>query len=218
MTIDWSDPHLQGVLVGGAIGLAGVLAAAVAGYLGARGGARIAATAAREVARLAQAESQSDRQVSIDARALERADAQRDRFADRKLSLAVDLLLAADGHADEARVQVAAKYERWEQEDQYGSEAFEGTPADYPTVGSTTPVRAAWQSLDLVAPNVTAEAGELYLATVPLGAMAAAWPDPSYPGDGRTERWPVEWRAALDRWTEARHAFVDAVRIDLDVA
>src|SRR5437667_246878 len=57
VTIDWTNPTTQGVLIGGAIGLAGVLAAAVAGYLGARGGARIAAAAAREGARLAQIEA-----------------------------------------------------------------------------------------------------------------------------------------------------------------
>lgn len=215
VTIDWTNPTIQGVLVGGAIGLAGVLAAAVAGYLGARGGARIAAAASSEEARLAQVEAQADRQAALEARSIERQDARRDRFADRKLSLAVELLLAADLHADEARTNVAARFDRWRDEDEYGPEAFDGVPTNFPSIGTTTPVRAAWQSLDLVAPNVESQARALYEATVPLGSLAADW---SEPGSGDPAgRWPIDWTTANDRWNEARHAFVAAVRADLNV-
>jgi len=151
----------------------------------------------------------------VRARAADRKDARLDRFADRKLSLAVDLLLAADRHVDESRVQVASKYSRWELEDAYGPEAVEADTI--PPVGETRPVRVAWQALDLVAPGVASAAGELYLATVPIGALAAAWPDPANRRGANEERWPRDWQSANDRWDEARHAFVDAVRRDLGV-
>jgi hypothetical protein len=41
-----------------------------------------------------------------------------------------------------------------------------------PSVGSTQPVRDAFQALDLLAPAIAAAANGLYFATVALGAPA----------------------------------------------
>lgn len=58
VTIDWTDPTVQGVVIAAVISLAGVFVAAVAGVFGALGGARIGAKAAQETAKVTQAEGQ----------------------------------------------------------------------------------------------------------------------------------------------------------------
>jgi hypothetical protein len=192
------------------IGLAGVVLAAIAGVSGAFLGSRIAAGATRKAAAIAQAEAQADREEARKARDADRRDARLDRFADRKLSLAVDLLLAADLHSDQSRNQVEAKVDRWNFLTEYEG-TYEGT---IPDVGPIQPVRDAFQALDLVAPGIAAPAGNLYAATVPLGGLAARW------GDHEREdasRWGQDWAYAVDRWAEARSAFVAAVRADLGV-
>ncbi len=121
-------------------------------------------------------------------------------------------MLAADRHSDESDFQVGARLDRWETEVEYGAEAVEGMPI--PPVGSTQPVRDAFLALDLVSPGISEPALRLYLATSPLGTLAAAWPDPERDND---RRWAVEWHEARDKWNDARHDFVDAVRADLGV-
>jgi hypothetical protein len=209
--IDWSNPTIQGGGIGGGIGLVGVVIAAVAGYFGAKAGARIGADAAKESARISQVEARADRDDAREAREADRQDARLDRFADRKLSLAVDVLLAADLHSDQSRVQVAAKVERWNIELEHGDDAYDGT---IPPVGSTQPVREAMQALELVAPGIAEPAGDLYRATLPLGSLAARWMDLERPD---ASRWAEDWADALERWDDARSAFVTAVRADLGV-
>ena len=183
------------------IGLVGLALAAMAGLGGAILGSRIAANATTRAAATAQATAGSDRE-----------EARRTRFADRKLALAVDLLLAADLHHLEADQQVASKLERWEVELDFGL-----TPDEpLPSVGPTAGVRAAYLALDLVAPAAAVAAGELYEATVPLGRLAAGWMDPLSDQESR-RKWAREWSEATARWDDARRNFVDAVRRDLDV-
>ena len=211
--IDWSNPTIQGVLIAGLIGLTGVVIAAIAGVLGARAGARIGADAAREAARLAKEQAEADRHDARVARDADRELAYRDRFAERTLALAVDLLLAADLHRREADQQIAERWQRFEDDVNYGSEA--ATTEPLPSVGPTEPVRAAYLALDLVAPALAEPAAELYRATVPLGALAATWPHPTRDDDAK--RWAREWAEATNRWDTARVAFVDATRGDLAV-
>jgi hypothetical protein len=211
VSIDWSNPTIQGVVIAGLIGLAGVAIAAVAGFFGAKAGARIGAEAARESARISQAEAQADRDDARQAREADRQDARLARFAERKLTLAMDLLLAADLHSDQALVQTAAKLDRWQQELDFGPLE---DPGPLPAVGTTQPVRNAFQALDLVAPGIAEAARRLYLATLPLGDLAARWPEPNQDDDNR---WARNWQEANDRWDDARHDFVGAVRADLGV-
>jgi hypothetical protein len=192
------DPTLQAAIVGGIVG--GI------------GGALVGAIGAWVVARMNRAEARAAREDARQAREAERQDARLDRFADRKLSLAVDLLVAADHHVDQARVQVAAKLDEWNTEQAYGPLE---EPMDIPEVGPTTPVRHAYLALDLVAPGVADAAGELYRRTLPLGDLAANWADPPEGDDAK--RWVRNWAEANDAWNDARHAFVDAVRRDLGV-
>src|SRR5206468_2956441 len=126
-----------------------------------------------------------------------------DRFADRKLSLAVDLVLAADLHTDQARQQVAAKFERWEVSVEYGSgltdqdgEPYEGP--DIPSIGPSQPVRSAFLALELVSPGMTDAAKEFYLATVNVGRLAAGWQSPERDRDRQSDR---EWADADEKWT-----------------
>jgi hypothetical protein len=101
-----------------------------------------------------------------------------------------DLLLAADLHADQSRVHVAAKADRWFNELEYGPVE---NPGPLPDVDSSRPVRNAFQAIDLVAPAVAGAALELYQATLPLGTMSATWPDPTHDADAST-RWAVNGR------------------------
>jgi len=175
-------------------------------------GALIGALAALIVARMNRGETRRSRLEAREDRALDRKDARRARFVDRKVELAAQLLLAADLHADEARRQVGAKVDRWTQDMEYGQEAVEGY--NIPTVGPTQPVREAFLALDLVAPAIAGSAGDLYIATVPLGELAGRWPDPRFDSD---QSWSRDWTIALERWDAAREAFVEAVRSDLGV-
>ena len=96
----------------GFISLGGVILAAVAGIGGALLGSRIGAGATRRAAEMGQEESRADRAAALSARDAERADARRDRFADRKLTLAVDLLLTADEHNRQAHARVVEREQR----------------------------------------------------------------------------------------------------------
>jgi hypothetical protein len=215
MQIDWSNPAIQGVVIGGVIGLLGVVIAAVAGYFGARAGARIAADAAREAARIASQETQADREAARQAREADRHDARLDRFADAKLAQAVELLLAADVHAREARAAVAAHQSIWYQEN-VADEWEKGDPITVPTINTSEPVRSAWQALDIVAPETAPAADALYQATVKLGQMAA-YPNVEY-RDPEYEAWNKNWHTADGEWTTRRDRFVAAVRADLGVS
>lgn len=202
------DPGVQA----GLLLVISVTLAATAGAAGAVLGANIAADAAREAARVAQQNSDADRQDARVARDLDRQDARRFQFADRKLALAVDLLVAADVHLREAEQQVATKWERWNIETDFGVDARPTDPL--PEVNPSEPVRRAFLALDIVAPMVAPAAGELYEATVPLGSMAASWTEPASHNDYNKE-WSRKWTEARDRWDGARFAFVEAVRNDL---
>jgi len=84
MNIDLSNPTIQGVVIGGLIGLVGLVVAAFAGYFGGKAGARIAAGAAREAARIAQQEAQADRD-----------EPRMTRFSDRTRELVAQVLASA---------------------------------------------------------------------------------------------------------------------------
>lgn len=90
--MDLSNPTLQGVVLGGLIGLVGVVGAAIAGFLGAVFGARIGANAARETARLSQEVSAADREAArlLELERFRLADDQRRR--DRGVKAAEDVL------------------------------------------------------------------------------------------------------------------------------
>lgn len=179
------------------------IVAAAAGLGGAGLGAWIAARETRRASVVAHAESEANRQ-----------DLRHARFAERKLALAVDLLLAADLHRRESDQQVASKWERFTVELEYG---IQDDDRPDPPVGSTEPVRAAYLALDLVAPAAAPAAANLYLATVPLGALAAIWKDPATGPQDASKDWVRQWGEAIERWNDARQDFVDAVRLDLDV-
>lgn len=202
------DPGVQAAL----LLVISVALAATAGGAGAIIGANIAADATREAGRLAQIEATAARDDASRARDADRLDARRSRFAERKLVLAVDLLLAADLHRRQADEQLDAKWEHFRIEVEEDGESTDPIPG----VDTTEPVRIAYLSLELVAPDVHAQAEALYLATVPLGTRAAAWPHPGRDSDA-SNKWARDWAEASSRWDAARHAFVDAVRADLQV-
>jgi hypothetical protein len=209
--IDWSNPTVQGALIASLISLVGLIGAGLAGFLAAVLGAHIGATAARHAADVAQREAEADREDARQSRLADRVEAHQSRFADRKLSLAVELLLAADAHTTEASEQVRVKLEDARVRSEYG---VDDTDMTIPAVGSPDLVRRAYQALDLVSPGTADAARELYLATLPLGQLAARWRDP----EGDDKQWSRDWQRATDRWDDARHGFVDSVRIDLGVS
>ena len=202
------DPGVQAAL----LLFISVPLAATAGAAGAVIGASIAADAARETAAKAQEQTDAARDDARQARELDRLDAQRARFADRKFTLAVDLLRAADLHWREAAQFVASRWEDFEQQMEIGCE----TTGPFPTIGPTEPVRVAFLALDLVAPGMAPTAGALYEATTPVGSLAAAWREPVGAGADAKE-WARKWAEANERWNDARLSFVDAVRADLGV-
>lgn len=183
------------------IGLVGLALAAMAGLGGAILGSRIAANATTRAAATAQATAGSDRE-----------EARRTRFGDRKLELAVDLLLAADRHRRDAGQHIATRLDRWEADLEVGP--LEWTDP-LPDIGSSEPVRTAYLALDIVAPGSAAAAAAFYEATVPLGSLAASWQGPDRVDDYK--KWARDWTEATERWDDVRRDFVDAVRTDIGV-
>lgn len=201
----------------GVISLGGVILAAVAGIGGALLGSRIGAGATRRAAEMGQEESRADRAAALSARDAERTDARRDRFADRKLTLAVDLLLAADEHNRQAHARIVAVGDRMKLRLDFGEEAADAI--EIPTIGSSELVRQAMLSLELMAPAMAPAAMDLYQATVKLGALSAQTSE--HGSHDREQRdlveWPREWIDAESGWNVQRFVFVDAARADLGV-
>jgi hypothetical protein len=192
------DPGVQA----GLLLVVSVTLAATAGAAGAVLGASISATEAR-----------TNREEAREARAEERRDAGRARYGERKLSLTVDLLLAADVHRREAEAQVNARADRWWLGEVEGEWDASGQ-IEIPTIGPSEPVRRAAQAIDIVAPLVAPAAEGLYASTVRVGESATHYQDQGTPpGD----KWWDSWKEDLDAWADARARFVEAVREDLGV-
>ena len=155
----------------------------------------------------------ADREEARAGRLDERADAAAARFAERRVALAVDLLVAADVHRRQTDGYVAEANDRWQTEQEFGPEAVTDYPM--PRIDTTEPVRAAMLALDLVAPAVSEAASELYLATVPLGPLATSAPNLPEDDPAGYRDWLQRRADALDRWDTARWAYVDAVQADL---
>ena len=140
----------------------------------------------------------------------DRDEARRNRFADQRLTLAVDFLGAADD-------MVQASQDRVDTIDNAVRLTGENNP-DAPTVPGDRQMRVAYRALEIVAPDVSRRALEVVIAATFLRGEANTWSGFNAPEPGYREERHERWRNGQGDWVLARIAFIEGISANLGVS